>query len=223
MSNDYLPAKDRSFLAWVINFLKHLMGRIEQFGFPQALFQKLNEEKTDFAAKLEAAEEPATRTQVTVLAKNAARKVLETDIRHAVAQFLNYNQVLTAADRDMLGLPIHKTTHTPSPVAKTYPVGRADTHMLRRIIIHFADQHAGEETSKAKPFGQHGAGIRWVISEVPVVNVEDLTHSSIDTRTPFTLEFQGHERGKTVYFALCWENTRGEKGPYSPIGRAIIP
>jgi hypothetical protein len=43
------------------------------------------------------------------------------------------------------------------------------------------------------------------------------------TRTPFTLEFSGHERGKTVYFALRWENTRGEKGHWSPIQNAIVP
>jgi hypothetical protein len=31
------------------------------------------------------------------------------------------------------------------------------------------------------------------------------------------------QRGKTVYFALRWENTRGEKGPWSEIMSAIIP
>jgi hypothetical protein len=77
--------------------------------------------------------------------------------------------------------------------------------------------------SKAKPAGQHGAEIRWAISDTPVVDVAALARSSFDTRTPFTLEFQGHERGQTVYFCLCWENTRGEKGPWSEIQSAIIP
>ncbi|MDR1273488.1 MAG: hypothetical protein LBK12_02965, partial [Odoribacteraceae bacterium] len=65
--------------------------------------------------------------------------------------------------------------------------------------------------------------IRWAISETPVVNVDDLTHSAFDTRTPFNLEFRGEERGKAVYFCLRWENTRGEKGPWSEIQSAIIP
>jgi hypothetical protein len=43
------------------------------------------------------------------------------------------------------------------------------------------------------------------------------------THTPFTLEFDENERGKTIYFCLCGENTRGEKGPWSEIQNAIIP
>jgi hypothetical protein len=62
-----------------------------------------------------------------------------------------------------------------------------------------------------------------MISDVPVVDVNELIHSAFDTRTPFSLEFQGHERGKTVYLALRWENTRGEKGPWSSVQSAIIP
>jgi hypothetical protein len=62
-----------------------------------------------------------------------------------------------------------------------------------------------------------------MISDVPMVDANELVHSVFDTRTPFTLEFGGHERGKTVYFALRWENTRGQKGHWSPIQSAIIP
>jgi hypothetical protein len=43
------------------------------------------------------------------------------------------------------------------------------------------------------------------------------------TRTSLTLEFDEPDRGKTVYFCLRWENTRGQKGPWSPIQKAIIP
>ena len=48
-------------------------------------------------------------------------------------------------------------------------------------------------------------------------------HSEFDTASPFTLNFQGHERGKTVYFCLRWENTVGEKGPWGEIYSAIVP
>ncbi|MDR2362267.1 MAG: hypothetical protein LBD91_06005 [Prevotellaceae bacterium] len=33
----------------------------------------------------------------------------------------------------------------------------------------------------------------------------------------------GQHCGKTVYFALRWENTRGEKGPWSDIMSATVP
>jgi hypothetical protein len=57
----------------------------------------------------------------------------------------------------------------------------------------------------------------------PVNGPEALIHSEFDTASPFTLNFQGHERGKTVYFCLRWENTVGEKGPWGEIYSAIVP
>jgi hypothetical protein len=222
-TKDYLPRNDRQLLQWVINFLNRLSIILARLGFPLEVYDALQALRGDFEQKLDVAEAPSTRTKGAIDDKNVAKKKLEKDLRAAVLRYLTYNPDVTDKDHDDLGLPIHKTTRTPAEVAKTYPIGRADTGMLRRVIIHFADQSAGEETSKAKPPGQHGAEIRWALSETPVVNVEDLTHSSFDTHTPFTLEFRGDERGKTIYFALCWENTRGEKGPYSPIISVIIP
>jgi hypothetical protein len=55
------------------------------------------------------------------------------------------------------------------------------------------------------------------------VHINDLTNSSFDTHTPLTLEFADEDRGKVLYFALRWENTRGEKGPFGAIMNAIIP
>jgi hypothetical protein len=189
--------------------------------FPNDVYQELVTLRDDFAQKLETAEEPATRTKLTVQAKNTARATLEKKIRQVVKEYLNFNHAVTVEDRDGLGLPIYKTTRTHTPVATTYPDFDIDSGTIRRLTIHFYDQ--GSKKSKAKPAGQHGAEIKWVMSDTPVVDVKDLIQSAFDTHTPFTLEFEGHERGKTVYFCLCWENTRGEKGPWSPIQSAIVP
>jgi hypothetical protein len=221
MSTDYLPEQDRSFLQWVINFLSYLFPSLARFNFPNDKYQELVALRNDFSEKLDIAEAPATRTKLTVQAKNTSRAALKKAVRQNVKEHLTYNSAVTDEDREGLGIPIHKSSHTPSPVAITYPDFDIDSGTIRRLIIHFFDQ--GQKKSKAKPAGQHGAEIRWVISETPVVDVAELVHSSFDTRTPFTLEFQGHERGKTVYFCLCWENTRGEKGPWSEIQSAIIP
>ncbi|MDR0582023.1 MAG: hypothetical protein LBG31_03565, partial [Prevotellaceae bacterium] len=90
-----------------------------------------------------------------------------------------------------------------------------------RLTIHFYDQ--GSKKSKAKPKGQHCAEIKWGILPAPPASVNDLAHSDVDTHTPFTLEFDESQRGSTVYFCLRWENTTGQKGPWSEIMSAIIP
>ena len=220
-SVDYLPKKDQAFLVWALNFTTVLVSMLVRLGFPESVFQELMALRNTFSEKLTTAEAPATRTKAAVQAKNNARKAFEKRLRQVIKEYLTYNHALTDEDRDNLGLPIYKTTRTKAPVATTYPDFVIDSGTIRRLIIHFFDQ--GSVKSKAKPAGQHGSEIRWAILDTPPVDVADLIHSSFDTRTPFTLEFEGHERGKTVYFCLCWENTRGEKGPWSEIQSAIIP
>jgi hypothetical protein len=221
MSANYIPGSDRMFLTWINSLLKYLLASLARFGVPGERYQQLAVQRDDFSQKLDTAEEPATRTKLTVLAKDKVRKKLEADIRQFVNQYLAYNPEVTDVDHEGLGIPIHSKGRHPSPLATTYPDFDVDSSMIRRLTIHFYDQ--GSVKSKAKPAGQHGAEIRWAILDTPPVDVKELIHSSFDTRTPFTLEFEGHECGKTVYFCLCWENTRGEKGPWSKIVSAIIP
>jgi hypothetical protein len=220
-NKDYLPGGDQAFLEWVIEFLKYLMSRLTKFNFPKAEYDLLEQEKDIYAQKLEVSRESATRTPVNIKEKNAAKKVLKTHVRVSTGEYLMRNHLLTVGDREMLGLPIHKTTRTPAPVADAAPDFDIDSHTIYRLIIHFFER--GSDHSKAKPAGQHGAEIAWEISDTPLIKVSELTHSSFDTRTPFTLEFEGDQRGQTVYLALRWENTRGLKGPWSEIRKAIIP
>jgi hypothetical protein len=76
---------------------------------------------------------------------------------------------------------------------------------------------------KGKPAGQHGVEVAWLISSTPPARWDELIHSTVDTRSPFRISFENDQRGKTVYFALRWENTRGERGRWSDIMVAIIP
>jgi hypothetical protein len=218
---DFIPANDRTFLQWVINFLKQLNAMLTRIGFPTSEYQLLSTQRDDFATKLALSEEPATRTKVTIANKNVARRLLEKTIRLDIKEFLNFNRALTDGDREALGLPVYKTTRTPASIAERHPDFDVYTGEIRRLDIHFFDQE--KDHTKAKPEGQHGAEIRWAICETPPEIIDDLVHSAFDTRTPFTLDFDENQRGKTVYFALRWENTRGLKGPWSPIIPAIIP
>ncbi|MDR0668043.1 MAG: hypothetical protein LBF90_05435, partial [Prevotellaceae bacterium] len=89
-----------------------------------------------------------------------------------------------------------------------------------RVIIHFRD--AGSDR-KAKPHGVHGAEIAWGLLDARPEDPTELPHSSFDTHSPFTLDFEGHDRHKTLYFALRWENTIGEKGPWNDIEETVVP
>jgi hypothetical protein len=150
-----------------------------------------------------------------------AEKALKPEYRQLYTAFFKTNPLVTNHDLRAMAFPERGSGERhPSPVATDYPGFKILTNMIRRLIVAFFD-NANEE--RAKPAGQHGAEIRWAILDAPPAHIDDLVHSAFDTHSPLTLAFDDDQRGKTVYFALCWENTRGEKGPYSPFMSAIIP
>jgi hypothetical protein len=218
---DFIPRKDADFMGWIRNFLTVLFKILARIGFPGELQEELDVLYGDFSSKYHIAEAPSTRTTMAITEKNASRKTLEKKLRAAIKEHLTFNSKVTDTDRESLGLPVYKTTRTPAKVADTYPDFDVESRLIRWLIINFYDH--GKKTSKAKPAGQHGAEICWVISDKPVVSVDELIRSSFSTRSPFALEFKDEDRGKTVYFCLRWENTRGKKGPWSEIHSAIIP
>jgi hypothetical protein len=59
--------------------------------------------------------------------------------------------------------------------------------------------------------------------DAPPADHNALTRSVLATRTPHTFEFTEEERSKTVYMAACWQNEKGQKGPWSEIVSAIVP
>ena len=118
-----------------------------------------------------------------------------------------------------MGLPVHKTTHTDAPVATTIPYVQAVLNLIRHLRFDFS----GSEGSKAKPEGQHGMELVARIGGEKPAGVHELTRSYFDTHTPLTIEFTEEDRGKTFWYAVRWENTTGEKGPWSEIMSAVIP
>jgi hypothetical protein len=48
-------------------------------------------------------------------------------------------------------------------------------------------------------------------------------HPELSGQEYETAGFIQEERGKTVYVAMCWQNEKGQKGPWSEIESAIVP
>ena len=65
--------------------------------------------------------------------------------------------------------------------------------------------------------------IAYAVLDAPPADQDALTRTALATRTPHVLEFTEEERGKTVYVAICWQNEKGQRGPWSEIESAIVP
>jgi len=216
-----IPAKDADFNVW--------QGIISKAAADNRRAWQLDENWLDTvfeparAAWVEAwaaYENPNMRAPLIVAAKKSTRVTYEKLLSVLVTN-LRSNTRLTDEDRLAAGIPLHDTKPTPSPVPVSYPVATIDTSMIRRLTINFRDGSSTAATA-AKPKGVHGAEIRWLMCEEKPL-VEALSNLAFDTRTPYTLEFEDAQRGKTVWICLRWENTRGEKGPWGEVISAIVP
>jgi hypothetical protein len=196
-----------------------LFPNIAQFGFPSDEYQNLSTLRNDFSDKLDIADAAATRTSLTVGAKNAAAEALRSAIRQDVNQYLAYNPAVTENDHRGLGIPIHSKERHPAQKAPHAPHISAAAGDLRQVRFDFGES----EGSKRKPAGQHGVEVASVIADTKPADTDELTRSSFDTHTPLVLTFKEPERGKILWYAARWENTRGEKGIWSEIMSVVIP
>ncbi|MDR2765257.1 MAG: hypothetical protein LBB90_09550 [Tannerella sp.] len=215
---DYIPKKDSELVPWGANFTGQVAANAGQWDIPSNEVTELQTANTAFATLQAQADSPA-KNAIIVAEKNAARKTLVAKIRE-LAGFRLKNPVITDAQRIALGLHVHDTKPSNIPAPKSRPELDIDVVDFRRLTAAFHDQGSD---SKAKPYGTNGAVIVYAVLDTPPADVSALTRSVLATRTPHILEFTEEERGKTVYVAICWQNEKGEKGPWSEIESAIVP
>jgi hypothetical protein len=191
------------------------------------VYDALQTLRSDFEQKLDVAEAPTTRNKGTVAAKNVAHKTLNSAIRAAVQRYLAHNPDVTEQDHDDLGIPIHKTTRTPIPPPTVLVEFLLRQLSGNRIEMDFfpvsSNAMLAKERHEAKPYGVRGVEIRWAMLTEPPKSHDDLVHSEFDTRSPYIFQFDLPDAGKTLYVCARWENTTGQKGPWSVIQNAIIP
>jgi hypothetical protein len=222
MTHDFLPSKDVIFNSWQDNLLR-ILGEtdfLEKLDIPKRPYDNLMPLQAEWSSCYAATINPKDRTSAQVTAKREARKKFEKALRIFIKAYLTYNPALSDDERAVMRLPVHKKLRTPVSIPQRYPFFKIDNSVIRRLRIYFYDD--GNER-RLKPAGVHGAEIKWNFSDVTVVNPDNLTNSGFATASPYTIEFAGEDRGRMVYIAMRWENSRGERGPWSEIISTIVP
>jgi hypothetical protein len=221
MATDYIPRSDRKFLMWVKILFACVAEKAELWNLSPGSWAHINPPMIE---KYEAAYNKAigtNRGKVDVVAKNEARDTLRDATRKYVNEFLRYNSAITDDNRLRLGLRIRDGKSTPVHVPVSIPHVIVE-HPVTAIVAFRVFDSASKR--RAKPDGVHGFEIAWVILDTEPTTWAQLIHSSFCTnvRKSFRLAFKHSDRGKTLYFAIRWENTRGQKGPWTDIMSTII-
>jgi hypothetical protein len=219
MARDFIPDTDKDFYEWEESLCTYISGTLPAWNIPQTAYAEVDTLRSAFVIAYHAAVGPDPKKSETH-EKNRTRDAFKKKLREFLKAYVTYNPAVTDDERDQAGLPIHKPSGGHHPIPVSHPIAIVDTSIIRQVTLRLLDSIT---KSRAKPFGVHGAEALWAKLDHPPTSIDELTNSAFTTTSSLTLKFGEEDRGKTVYYCLRWENTRGEKGPWGPIESVKIP
>ncbi|MDR2553218.1 MAG: hypothetical protein LBD31_08645 [Treponema sp.] len=222
MSTDYVPAGDKDFDPWFKNITQYVSQKItgaspQWTHIPQEAFVSLVNAYGAWFTAFASTRQP--HSPVETAAKNAARHAAEEVLRPFKRRYLD-DPPVTAADRVAMGIHVKDTIPTRKPVPTVTPnteVAATTSHFEHRVRAINTEPGGG-----IKPEGVHGVRFAWQVGGVRPATGEDLPKSVFSQKTLHVVGHTEADKAQTAYYATCYENTRGERGPWSPVVDAVI-
>jgi hypothetical protein len=216
---DFVPGPDRRFGDWCKNFAGQASAHQALWKLPVEQTTALRSHTDDFLVVLGKAEGPEA-TKGDIALKTSKRAELTKEIREFKNKYIDPNDAIGVVERELLELPVLDPVRTPKPTPDNAPECEISFPGPRRL--HIRIRRPGAHTWGRDP-NAAGAVIVYDFCDEPPLNHNGFTNSLFASRAHFSFEFPEEDRGKTLYFAICWQGGKGDKGPWSDLEKAIIP
>ncbi|MDR1399085.1 MAG: hypothetical protein LBJ41_04095 [Treponema sp.] len=216
---DFFPKRDADLLEWLKNFGAVIVENAVAWGIPTDTASGMNTQITAYEVVYEAAT-GGKGTKALIVEKNEKRDALIAEVRNVKNRFIDYNTAISDADREQLGLPRRDRTPTPKPRPTSRPTLEVLPTNNRQHTVTAVNQKTGKKT---KPDDAYGVRFVWEIRDTLPTSAEDLRHSVFRRRIVEAFDYIEEDRGKKVFYAACYENAKGEAGPWSDIIESLIP
>ena len=217
---DLIPQNDSDFDKLQTQFVAAVAAAPATYGVPAADVAQLQTDQTTwnaaYPAHVRAQEAAATAAQQKV----SARTKLAKDIR-GTAKKINGNVGVDNALRKSAGLPTQDGVRTPATTPATKPLGRAEPEGHFMVALHVADELTPKRA--ARPRGTDGYQVWMHVGDPQPADPTGYVFVKRVTRTPYVDVHPASDAGKTVYYLLRWENSKGDPGPWSDVVVAKIP
>ncbi|MDR1127431.1 MAG: hypothetical protein LBL06_04800 [Treponema sp.] len=154
------------------------------------------------------------------IAKDEAKKEAVNAVREFANYAIRFNKKMTEKDKAPLGI------HSPDATFTTHgtPTSQPDI-VVDNTVNHFehrvrALNRGRNDTSK--PSDAYGVRYAWQVGGERPISGADLPKTKFSRKTTHVVTYTEAEKGKTAYYAACYENGKGDAGPWSPIMDAVI-
>jgi hypothetical protein len=222
MTNDYIPSNDLKFDAWFNNLVEYVFSKVMAAQpawthIPKPEAEALSAAYTAWHTAYQPTLKP--HTPVETEAKNNAKKTARTAARFFVNRFLRYPPV-TDEDRAAMGIPNRDTTRTPHGPPEAEPdivVENTRNHYQHKVRVLNPESGKGD-----KPKNAYGVRYGWQIGGVKPADGADMTKGRFSRKTALVITHTGADRGQPVFYSVCYENDKGDQGPWSLVEEALI-
>jgi len=217
---DYIPSKDTQLLDFSKNLTEYATSNFARWKVPAP-----GDDMTDLISTFEyclGKTSLPNRGKVDVLEKNEAKKALEKALRTYIQGFLARNPNVSNIDREKMRLTIYDTI----PTSVADPTGQAEAEISfpGRTQLCLRIKHiAGTPTDVKSNYGfRVYYGIFAQGATLPVSG-KDLNQSRFTRKKMTLFTFQPEDTGKSAFFSIRYENSKGIAGPWGPMFSAVIP
>jgi hypothetical protein len=218
---DFIPNRDSQALIWMQTFASGISAAPAIYMLSSADAAAINSAVAGFDTTLQIASNPATRTPVSVNAKDDARTAA-TQICRQFAILIKYNAGISDPDKIAIGVRPVNPSREPVECPQTSPLLNIIAATPGNQTLRYADSMTPD--SPAKPFGASEIQLFRAIAPAatPITDPAAAQFYGKFTKNPLSINFNAADNGKQATYFARWASRRGEVGPWStPISMAI--
>jgi hypothetical protein len=213
MAAPYIPPKDADLALWAQNFADLIDASPALYGLLPADAVAIFTANLTFQTAFVVATNPATRTTVSIAAKNAAKVALITLARTYASQ-IRINPGVTNADKLDLGLNLPNGSPAPIPPPATWPLLALPTAGPGLHEVRYAD--SSSPASRAKPPLVVQLQLFRGVAVAAIVDPLLCDFLAAVTKNPYQSIFTDlADAGKVATYFGRWLTRSGELGPWS--------
>jgi hypothetical protein len=221
MSNDWIPSREgdlvdlagQKWAPWLVD-----TGKQTAYAWDTVDCASLTAKITEFITRRNSYH--TDNSSEKRIAKDDAKEMTIDAMRDFARQFVRFNKRMPKDAKMFMGMPADDKPSSPhntpssQPDTDVLPTTNHYEHKVRAL------NHGTGSTSK--PEDAYGVRFGWQRGGDRPASGGDLPKSKFSRRTTVTVTHTEADKGQTVYYATCYENSKGEMGPWSPITEAII-
>jgi hypothetical protein len=154
------------------------------------------------------------------IAKDEAKGETVDAMRDFANSSIRFNKKMSDADKLVYGIrpadtaPAHHGTPAAQPGTAVENTRNHFEHLIRAINPERGD--------RSKPADAYGVRYAWQAGGEKPASGEDLPKSKFSRKTSRIVRYTEADKRKTAYYSTCYENSRGDTGPWSPVEEAVI-